>query len=151
MIIANLSEVIKLTSDIGSETFIVPQVSNDPRPPYPFGTYTITSPYLNVKRFEQGEDIIEDAEIVVSLTWHSLDQLESIQLAQKFATLFNHSAIKQRLNSYGVWISIVRVEGFGSRDNFLSIKSEFRTGFDLRLRIRHKEEYPIEYIESFKI
>lgn len=127
---------------------VVLQASNDPQPAYPFCSYTITSPYLPVSRAEQGEDIVEDVEIVFSLTWHSEDATEAQELAHKTAMAFTIRSAIQKLGDSG--IAVVRLSGFQNRDTFLTIDSERRVGFDLRIRIRHVEtdELGFETIET---
>lgn len=125
---------------------VVKQNSNSPQPPYPFCSYTITSPYLNAASFEKGETLTEDVEVVLSLTWSSKDDIEPIALAQKAATAFKHTSTRQKFFDLG--LAIVRIDGFGSRDNLISIQTEYRAGFDLRLRVRHSESKAIDTIET---
>jgi hypothetical protein len=128
---------------------IVEQANTDEQPPYPFGTYTITSPYLNVKRYRVGDEVIEDVEIVVSYTWISQSSFESVQLAQMAATLLNSTKAKQKLRDAG--IVVVSTMGLGSRDNFISIEVERRNGFDVKLRVRHSDVSQYEDVETIVI
>ena len=114
---------------------VVLQASNDPQPSYPFCSYTITSPYLPVSRSLVGSDIVEDVEIVFSLTWHSQDATQAQELAHKTAMAFQTPSGVQILSDSQ--IAVVKIESFQNRDTFLTIDSERRVGFDIRIRIRH--------------
>lgn len=107
------------------------------RPDYPFATYTVTSPYLNAKTFKSGGHQVEDVEIVVSYTWLSKNSFEALSLAQRMATMVKATNTRQKLQDAG--IAVVRVDGFGNRDNFLTVEYERQVGFDLRLRVRHSD------------
>lgn len=115
----------------------VEQADPAEQPGYPFATYTITSPYLNAKIYRSSDFQAEDVEVVISYTFLSTDSFETINLAQRMASLIQSTYARQKL--YDVGIAIVKIEGFGSRDNFISIQTERQTGFDLRVRIRHSE------------
>lgn len=125
---------------------IVEQASPEDQPDYPFGTYTITSPYLNVKRFRSSGVMVEEVEMVVSYTWLSQNSFESLRLSQKAATLLNETKTHQTLRDAG--IVVVKTEGLGSRDNWLSIEVERRNGFDVRLRVRHSDVKNYDEIET---
>ena len=126
---------------------VVLQAGNAPQPAYPFCSYTITSPYLPVSHAEVGQDIVEDVEMVFSLTWHSQSATEAQGLAHQTAMLFKMRNARQWLGDSG--ITVVRLEGFQNRDTFLTIDSERRVGLDVRFRIRHIETQPeFENIES---
>lgn len=129
---------------------VVLQASNDPQPAYPFCSYTITSPYLPVSRAFEGLDMVEDVEMVFSLTWHSQDATEAQELAHKTAMAFKTQAGTTALADSH--IAVVRVEGFQNRDTFLTIDSERRVGFDVRIRIRHIEtDESLETIETVEV
>lgn len=141
-IIGALNRVIKAETNRP----VVPQGSTQKQPPYPFCTYTVTSPYLPQTSIDDGETLTEDVEMVVSLTWCSEDAMEAASLAQQTATLLKLTATRQILADAG--LVVVRTEGFGNRDTFISIETERRMGFDVRLRTRHSDSNPIEYIET---
>lgn len=115
----------------------VEQASPEEQPKYPFATYTIINPYLNAKVYRSSNLQEEDIEIVISYTFLSKDSFETISLAQRMASLIQSTYARQKLQDVG--IAVVKVEGFGSRDNFISIQTERQTGFDLRIRVRNKE------------
>lgn len=116
---------------------IVEQSDIQLRPDYPFATYTVTSPYLNAKTFKRDGHQVEDVEIVVSYTWLSKNSFEALSLAQRMATMVKATKTRQALQDAG--IAVVRVDGFGNRDNFLTVEYERQVGFDLRLRVRHSD------------
>lgn len=125
----------------------IERMSTEKQPVYPFFTYTVTSPYLNVKTYRSGgETQTEDVEIVISYTWISEDSFEALSLAQQSASLLKATGTRQRLYEKG--LAVVRIDGFGSRDNFISIEVERQVGFDLRLRIRHSDVKEMEAIET---
>lgn len=130
-----------IKSNTGHE--VVLQASNAPQPAYPFCSYTITSPYLPVSNAEVGANIVEDVEMVFSLTWHSQSATEAQGLAHQTAMLFKMRYAVQMLGDAN--ISVVRLEGFQNRDTFLTIDSERRVGLDVRIRIRHTEAPPLGY------
>lgn len=123
---------------------IVGQSSTQERPDYPFATYTVTSPYLNAKTFKHDGHLVEDVEIVVSYTWLSKNSFEALSLAQRMATMVKATKTRQALQDAG--IAVVRVDGFGNRDNFLTVEYERQVGFDLRLRVRHSDSNDYEDI-----
>lgn len=125
---------------------MVEQASTEKQPKYPFATYTIINPYLNAKTFKSGGDQTEEVEIVISYTWLSEDSFEALSLAQKMATMLKGTSTRQALRDKG--IVVVRIDGFGSRDNFITIEVERRVGFDLRLRVRHTEIDNYESVET---
>ncbi|MCY7919557.1 LIC_12616 family protein [Bacillus vallismortis] len=121
------------------------------QPAYPFCTYTVTSPYLSQHRgVYEGGAITEDVDLVFSLTWCSNSHLEVVSLAQQTATYFKSVKAKQVLHDNG--LAFIRTDGFGNRDTFITIETERRHGFDMRLRTRviHEEENG-EYFEGIEI
>lgn len=124
----------------------VEQATTEEYPEYPFGTYTITNPYLNAKTYISSGQQVEEFEIVISYTILSLSSFESNKLAQSMAAFLKRTGTRQTLQDVG--IVIVRQDGFGSRDNFISIEVERRTGFDLRIRVRNIEENTYQAIDT---
>jgi hypothetical protein len=137
-----------ITTVITTETGkpVVVQGSNQQTPPYPYCTYTVTSPFLKQTHIEEGESLTQDVEIVISLTWLSNDDVEAMALTQRTATILDHPVTRQKLSDSG--LSVIRSEGFGNRDTFLTIDVERRYGFDVRLRTRHSETKTIDTIET---
>lgn len=140
--------VSALNKEIRGKTNVVgvEQANTDKQPPYPFYTYTVTSPYLNVKRFKMGDSMTEECEVVISYTFSSEDSFQSLNLAQTAATHLKMDAIRMRLRDQG--IVVVRIEKVMSRDDFISIQVERKVGFDIRIRVRHTETLETETIET---
>lgn len=122
------------------------------QPEYPFCTFTITSPYLSLHQgIEEEDTLIEDVDIIFSLTWISKSHYEAISLAQQTATYFKSRTGRETLADAGlVW---VKNEGFGNRDTFITIDTERRHGFDLRLRTRtaSKEDKETDYFDGISL
>jgi hypothetical protein len=144
------SVIAAVTTVIKTETTrpVLVQGSNNKVPPYPYCSYTVTSPFLKQTHIEEGETLTQDAELVISLTWASKDNVEAMSLTQRTATLLDHPATRQKFADVG--LSVVRTEGFGNRDTFLTIDVERRYGFDLRLRTRHTETKTLETVETLQ-
>ncbi|MEH2977201.1 LIC_12616 family protein [Bacillus amyloliquefaciens] len=121
------------------------------QPEYPFCTYTVTSPYLPQHRGVEEQGVLtEDIELVFSFTWISNSHIEVISLAQETASYFKTADARQTLHDNGMaW---VRNDGFGNRDTFITIDTERRHGFDMRLRTRSAYgETQAEFFDSAKI
>ena len=143
-IVATVNKVIK--GETGN--YAVPQNTTEQQPKYPFTTYTITSPYIAGRGAVEGDTVTESVEIVLSLTFVSDDRFQPPSMAQQVASSFKHPKIQTQLREQGV--IFVRNDGFGNRDTFITIETEFRHGFDLRLRVQNttiKESESIENIE----
>ncbi|MBH0171024.1 phage neck terminator protein [Fictibacillus sp. 18YEL24] len=123
--------------------------ANSKQPQYPFCTYTIISPFVQQSFIDQGDTFTQDVEIVISYTWVSDDPFKVLSLAQKTASFLQHSSTRQKLSD--AKIAVVRIDGFGNRDTFLSIETERRTGFDLRIRIRTEDFRNLEVIETVNL
>lgn len=100
------------------------------QPPYPFCSYTITSPKIDVERE------IENAqfEIVVSLTWHGTSSVGVLNLAKTTESYFKSTKGRDELGTKGIVVVDVTLDG--SRDDFLSIDYERKAGLDVHLRVR---------------
>ncbi|MGE7880148.1 phage neck terminator protein [Peribacillus muralis] len=140
-----------VNAEIRKETNCIPkeQEAASKQPKYPFFTYSIISPYLNAKVFREGNVQIEEVEIVISFTFYSLKSFEVMSLAQRSATMLKSTATRQILYDKGV--TVVRIDDLNKRDNFISIQTERRAGFDLRIRIRHSETKSFDHIETITI
>lgn len=127
---------------------IIVQASSDRQPKYPFASYTVTSPNLVASRSRFADSLIEDVEIMISITWHSDNHIEAMSLSQRTEQMLKRSDTIQRLSDEG--IAIVRTLGNGTRDTFISIEQERRYGFDLRVRTRSgsMNAKPIDEIDS---
>jgi len=138
--------VLQLNKQIKSATGfpIVETNGTGDQPPYPFGGYTVINPELNTRKIVDGEELTEIVEMMISYTFCALDQFQAMELAKKASTHLRHSATVQKL--YDQKITVVDIVGFGNRDNFISIETERRYGFDVRVRVTSKE---IKLMDSF--
>lgn len=128
---------------------VVPQNNTNELPKYPFCTYTITSPYLAVSSSYEYETLNEQVEIVISFTWCAKDTFDAATYTQRTAAALKHQKNRQILTENG--ITIVKCLNFGSRDTFLSIDTEYRNGFDLRIRVLNSDTKVMDYIEDVNI
>lgn len=119
------------------------------QPPYPFCTYSIPSPYLPQRTDYLGDAMGESVEFVVSLTWHSKSNYEALQLATQTVALFKSLGGRQVMGDAG--LTVVRIDGFTNRDTFITILTERRYGFDLRLRTYASNIRPLEDITSVEV
>lgn len=120
--------LITVTADIGYT--MVEDDSEGDLPPYPFATYTFTSPYIPIgNQLEFNEEF----EAVISVTFHDRSKLNVLNLSRKLATYFKTSEVRENLRSKG--IIVVTIEDISARDNFISIAYERMAGFDLRIRL----------------
>lgn len=115
------------------------------QPAYPFCTFTITSPKIDVERFYEGALF----EIVVSLTWHGISQIDVLNLSKKSESYLRSTLGKKALSDNG--IAIVDILNSSSRDNLISIDYERTAGFDLRLRVRDTYIDNVDFIAGFKL
>lgn len=123
---------------------VIEQLSTAKQPAYPFLSYTVINPYLNPKTYTDGNSITEEVEMVISYTWMSEDSMEAMSLAQTSATHIKARGTRQRL--YDMGIVVVDVMGFGNRDTFITIETERRVGFDVKIRITHGNAVPMDDI-----
>lgn len=143
-IISNLNKVIR---EANGNIKLMEQTAVTEQQKYPFGTYTITSPYLNARTYrymDQDDTINQIVEMVVSYTFYSTNMFEVTALLQATLSNFRQVATKQSINENG--IVIVDFSNIGNRNNFISIQNEQRAGFDVRIRVRNIDTKPIEYI-----
>lgn len=141
-IVAGLNKEIR---SVTNNMVIKEQMNTKQQPPYPFGTYTITNPYLNAKTYNQNNvEITQSVEIMISYTFYSLNSFESNGIMQRVITNFNHRGTNQVLWLKG--IHIVDIIGVGNRDTFLTIETERRCGFDLRVRYVIKDSKDLQDI-----
>lgn len=133
----------------GTGKKVILDSSSTTQPPYPFCTYSIPSPYLPQRTDYIGESMDEVIEMVVSLTWHSKSNMEALGLAQQTVTLLKTQGGRQTLGDAG--LTVVRIDGFTNRDTFLTIDTERRYGFDVRLRTYAKTVKPLEDIGTIAI
>ena len=89
--------------------------------------------------------IEQDIELVVSITCHATDIAEAHDLAQKARAYFLG---KGNIDLSDVNITVVEALAITNRDVFLNIEYERRYGFDVRLRVRGRESFETDVIES---
>lgn len=119
------------------------------QPAYPFCTYSIPSPYLPQRTDYIGDAMDEVVEFVVSLTWHSKSNIEALTLAQQSVELLKTIGARQTLGDAG--LTVVRIDGFTNRDTFLTIDTERRYGFDVRLRTLTRTTGELDAIDSVEL
>lgn len=119
--------------------------STGDQPPYPFATFTITSPKITI----QHDDDNAPFELTVSLTWHDTSSLSVLNLAKKCESFFKSSAGRAVFAEKDV--VIVNVTDFDRRDNFLSIEYERSAGFDVLMRVLDPYADEIEGMENIQI
>ncbi|WP_214797682.1 hypothetical protein [Exiguobacterium sp. s5] len=142
---AALTAIIALIKQKTGKTVVLGGQSTT-QPSYPFCSYSIPSPYLPQRTDHEGGQMHEIVEFVVSFTWHSQSNTEALQLAQQTVHAFKTMAGRQTLSESG--LSLVRIDGMTNRDTFLTIETERRYGFDMRLRTRVSVADDFETIES---
>lgn len=145
LIVSSVNKIIKEET----KQPVVPQNTTNKMPEYPFCTYTITSPYLAVSSAYEGETLTENVELVISLTWYAKNTLTAASYTQQTAAALKHPKHRQDLLTKG--ISVVKCLNFGNRDTFLSIDTEYRNGFDLRLRVLNSDTKEMESINTVEI
>lgn len=122
------------------------QANSPGKPPnYPFCTFTITSPKIEIERDFEGAYF----EIVVSLTWHSDDVIGVLNLSKKSESYLKSTSGRKTLSDNG--ISLLSISGYSSRDNFISIDYERMAGFDAKLLVRDTNVDNVDSIAGFKL
>ncbi|MGG1481334.1 hypothetical protein ABE402_10550 [Bacillus smithii] len=138
------SALIKAIKDGTGYPLIADNSAGNP-PPYPYCSFTITSPKIDIERDYEGAIF----ELVVSLTWHGTSSVGVLNLAKKAESYLKSSQGRNALSDKG--IVVVSTSGFTSRDNFISIDYERMAGFDVQLRVRDTYVDDVEPIEGFEI
>jgi len=139
------SALIKAIKDGTGYPLIADNSAGNP-PTYPYCSYTITSPKIDIERDYEGAIF----ELVVSLTWHGTSSSVGVlNLAKKAESYLKSSQGRSFLEKQG--IVVVSTMNFSQRDNFISIDYERTAGFDVQLRVRDTYEDDVEPIEGFEI
>lgn len=129
-----IGEVNKQIRSVTNQMPLLEQQSIKEVPDYPYGSYSVLNPYLNVKTYREDQDkMIQSIEITLSYTFYGRSSFEIIALAQKTLTNFEHRATKQVLWDNG--IAVIDMANLQNRDTFLTVDIERRVGFDIRLRV----------------
>jgi len=101
------------------------------QPPYPFYSFTMTSPHINVTR-----DVVSDEvfELVLSITCHDKNCTSTLSLAESLRKLLRTDAVRQTLQTNN--IAIIGIDTTTNRDIPLIDIYEYRAGFDVHLRVQ---------------
>jgi hypothetical protein len=114
-------------------------------PKYPFITYSVTSPYLQLGMDEEYTEEINSVirnrhvfhyERVFSFTIVAKEEGEAMDICMKAMRYFRNAGV-QELKDKG--IVIVEVTNVTARDTFITIDYERRYGFDVRIRLVNEE------------
>lgn len=103
---------------------------HSPAPPYPYVTYTITSPVVaNGGTWGEYEDSVKRKPFkqVWSFTVQSNDDTQALELAMRLYDYFDNR--NEALD--GENIIVEGVSNINNRDNFITIQYEYRYGFDV--------------------
>lgn len=138
------SSLIKSIKTLTSYPCIEANSTGD-QPPYPFATFTITSPKITI----QQDDDNAPFELTVSLTWHDTSSLSVLNLAKKCESFFKTSKGRAIFTEKNV--AIVDVMDFDRRDNFISIEYERSAGFDILMRVQDPHFDDVEGIDNIQI
>lgn len=101
------------------------------QPAYPFYSFTITSPHINVTKDVVNGEVFE---LTLSITCHDKSSISALSLAESFRKLFRTDAIHQTLQTNN--IAIIGIDSTTNRDIPLIDIYEYRAGFDVHLRVR---------------
>lgn len=132
--------------------FVVQSSTIGNMPKYPFITYTVTSPYLQIGMDEEYTEQVNSVMIqnrhvfhyerVFSFTIVAKEEGEAMDYCMRAIRYFRNAGV-QELKDKG--IVVVEVTNITARDNFITIDYDRRYGFDVRIRladeeVREKEE-----------
>lgn len=126
-----IDKIAKVVKDASGGKPLIESNSAGKQPPFPFCTYTITSPYISIT-----QDVLEEEEfeMVVSFTWHGESGLDMLNLAAQTNKYLRSAACSEYLTKHQ--IVVVQVSNSGKRDNFLTVDYERMAGFDVRFRVK---------------
>lgn len=140
-----VSGINKEIRSVTNKMIIKEQQNSAQQPKYPFATFSINNPYMNAKTYNlNDEEITQSVEIMLSYTFYSLNSFECNGIMQRVITNFKHRGTLQVLWLKG--IHIIDILGTGNRDTFLTIETERRCGFDLRVRYVIKDSKALQDI-----
>ncbi|MFC6202576.1 LIC_12616 family protein [Lactiplantibacillus nangangensis] len=101
-----------------------------PQPTYPFFSYKITTPYIQIVQ-QMTEH--EPFELTVSINAHADNTIQSLQLATSLAKQLKTEQVRQKLRIESV--VVVDIDSMTNRSAFQSDDYERITGFDIHLRV----------------
>lgn len=122
-----------------------------PAPPYPYVSYTVTSPVISNKgTYGLYDDGVERKPVkqIWSFTAQSDDSTESMTLALKVQNWFDR---KGRVYLKDNFIVVRNVSEISNRDNLLTIEYEYRNGIDVTFSLMDEIVLNDEYIEKINI
>ena len=126
---------------------LIERNSSGKKPPYPFCTYTFTSPYVAITSGIVEHEVFE---CTISLTWHGESGLEVLDLAYKTNKWLRSFAGRSFLSTHQ--IAVVSVEGTEQQSNLISTRHERLAGLNIKLRV--KDDYiddDVEFIKTVEI
>lgn len=109
-----------------------------PAPPYPYLSYTVTSPVVSdAKGYSIAEDGTRFKPMVQiwSFTAQSSDDVEAFDIAMN---AYNWLALSGTVYLNDNRIVVQRVGNITNRDNLLTIEYEYRRGFDAEFLLMHE-------------
>lgn len=127
------------------DMLVVQQSSIGDQPEYPFITYTVTSPYLQLGQPERYTQEIDGS--IVTRSKEHYEQVYSFTIASKDEDEAMDKCLQaiQYFKFYGTQdladqnIVIVKISSISARDNMITIDYERRYGFDVRIRVAYEE------------
>lgn len=119
------------------------------QPTYPFCTFTNISPFTIITSIQEGHQLTEVMETTFSFTVCALRATDAEMKAHEVASVFKKNKFLQMLSDKG--IVVVKVLSANNRDNFLTIDSERRVGFDVKFRVTHVEIDDFEYFDDIGV
>ncbi|WP_052323598.1 MULTISPECIES: phage neck terminator protein [Lysinibacillus] len=121
--------------------------------PYPFFSIKSISPAISMGNVTESVDdnlmtIEQDIEIVLSITCNA----EKIEDAENYSNKARGYFLgKATIDLSDANITVVEVLNANNHDVFLTVDYERRVGFDVRLRVRGRETFEIDVIESVEM
>lgn len=124
---------------------VVQSSSIGEQPKYPFITYSVSSPYIQLghtERYTETEQedsvnrFVEHYEQSYSFTVASKDEDEAMDLCLKAIQYFKLYGVDYLKDNH---IVVVNISNIQARDNMITINYERRYGFDVRIRLACEE------------
>lgn len=128
-----------------TKLLVVQQSSTGKQPAYPFITYSVNNPYLQLGQPEHYTEETDGSTIernkehyeqVYSFTVASKDEDEAMDMCLLAIQYFKFYGV-QELKDHN--IAVVKVSNLSARDNMITINYERRYGFDVRIRVASEE------------
>lgn len=119
-------------------------------PPYPYGSYTVTTPvHARNGTYSRAEDgtLYRTLLQTWSFTFQSDDQEEAISLAMRAYDFFTASGLTLLADN---GITVRRVRDVTTRDNLLSIQYEHRNGLDVTFGLLYSIEPDTQYFGTIE-